>query len=436
MNVDLTLHARWIIPVQPRGSVLEHHALGVKDGRIVAVLPSDQARATLEPREEIVLDDHALIPGLVNAHTHAAMTLFRGYADDLALMTWLQEHIWPAEARWVSPEFVRVGTELAVAEMIRGGTTCFNDMYFFPTATAEVAESRGIRACVGLIVLDFPTPFAASAEEYFDKGMEAYAQLRDRELVTTVLAPHAPYTVSDEPLQRVGQLAQDREMKIHMHVHESAGEIAQAMEQGGERPLARLARLGLVSDRLVAVHMTQITEEDLALAAEGKISVVHCPESNLKLASGLCPVKRLLDAGVTIALGTDGAASNNDLDLLGELKTAALLAKAVAEDAAAVPAATALELATLGGARALGLDRELGSLEPGKAADVVAVDLSCVEAIPLYNPISQLVYAGSREQVSDVWIAGKAVLREKKLQTIDELELRRQVAEWRDRLVH
>jgi 5-methylthioadenosine/S-adenosylhomocysteine deaminase len=430
--IDTLLTARWIVPVEPRGQVLEEHALAITDGRIVALLPRAEAEATFDPYTRVDLGQHALLPGLVNAHTHAAMTLLRGLADDLPLMAWLQEHIWPAEARWVSEEFVRDGTRHAAAEMLRSGTTCFNDMYYFPDVTARVASAAGIRVVTGLIAIDFPTVWASGAEEYLDKGLAVHDEFRHDALVRTAFAPHAPYTVSDAPLERIRVLADELDIPIHMHVHETAHEVAEAVDKHGERPLARLGRLGLLSPSLLAVHMTQL--EDADAVADAGVRVVHCPESNLKLASGFCPVARLQAAGVTVALGSDGAASNNDLDLIGEMRSAALLAKAVAGDASALPAARALEMATLDGARALGWDDDIGSLRPGKAADVVAVALDGIETEPLYHPLSQVVYALDRSRVSDVWVAGQHLLRDRRLTTIDEQEVLASARRWGARI--
>ena len=432
--IDTLITARWIVPIEPRGTLLEDHALAVADGRIVALLPRAEAEARYAAQTRHDFPRHALLPGLVNARTHAAMTLLRGLADDLPLMTWLQEHVWPAEARWVSEEFVRDGTRHAVAEMLRSGTTCFNDMYFFPDVTARTASAAGIRAVVGLIAIDFPTVWAGGADEYLDKGLAVHDEFRHDALVRTAFAPHAPYTVSDGPLERIRVLADELDIPVHMHVHETAHEVAESLRQHGLRPLARLDRLGLLSPSLLAVHMTQLDDAEIERVADAGVRVAHCPESNLKLASGFCPVQRLLDVGVTVALGTDGAASNNDLDLLGELRTAALLAKAVAGDASALPASRALEMATLDGARALGWDDEIGSLVPGKAADVIAVDLGGIETEPLYHPLSQLVYALDRGRVSDVWVGGQHLLRGRRLTTLDEAEILDAARRWGARI--
>ncbi len=432
-QVETLIHARWVVPVEPDG-VLEHYSLAIDGGRIVDLLPTDQAKAEYRAGNEIDLPGHVLIPGLINAHTHAGMALMRGLADDRPLLTWLNEHIWPAEGRWVGAEFVRDGSLLAMAEMLRGGITCFNDMYFFPDEVARQAESVGMRAVVGLIVIDFPTAWAQNADEYLHKGLEVHDSLRNHPLITTAFAPHAPYTVSDGPLEKVAMYAEELDVPIHIHVHETADEVAQSIETHGVRPIARLERLGLVSPRLLAVHMTQLEPAEIELFARSGAHVAHCPESNLKLASGFCPVARLHESEVNVALGTDGAASNNDLDMFGEMRTAALLAKGVSGDASALPAAAALRMATLDGARALGIDDVTGSLVPGKAADVVAVRLDDIETSPVYHPLSQLVYASGRDKVTDVWVAGRHVVKDRELATIDRERLLARTAEWRAKL--
>jgi 5-methylthioadenosine/S-adenosylhomocysteine deaminase len=434
MIVDTLIHARWIIPVEPESVTYEHHTLVIDSGKIIDLLPTDQAQQRYQGKTTENLENHALLPGLINCHTHAAMTLMRGIADDLPLMDWLQNHIWPLEQQWMSEAFVKDGTDLAIAEMILGGTTCFNDMYFFPEIAAGQAIHNGIRAKIGLIVVDFPSAWAQSNEEYIAKGLALHEHLRLSDLCSTAFAPHAPYTVSDEPLRKIRTLADELELPIHIHVHETLHEVEQAQAQTGQRPLQRLNKLGLVNPSLIAVHVTQITDEEICLFAESGAHIVHCPESNLKLASGFCPVARCLAAGINVALGTDGAASNNDLDMFGEMRTAALLGKAVAADASAIPAMTALRMATINGAKALGLNACCGSLSIGKAADVIAIDLNYLETQPLYCPISQIVYAASRQQVTDVWVAGKRLLKQRQLTTINIDDLKAKIAEWRQRL--
>ncbi|MCG8428719.1 MAG: TRZ/ATZ family hydrolase [Chromatiales bacterium] len=434
MNIDTLIHARWIIPVAPDNRILEDHSLAIHNGRILDILPTELAKENFTPESEHHLDRHALIPGLINAHTHASMSLLRGLADDLPLMTWLEEHIWPAEGRWVSEEFVADGTRLAIAEMIRGGTTCFNDMYFFPDVTGRVSSDAGMRAAVGLILIDFPSSWATNSDEYLHRGVEVHDQFRNNGLITTAFAPHAPYTVSDGPLEKARTLADELEIPIHMHVHETAGEVAQSVETLGKRPIQRLYELGLISPSLLAVHMTQLTDEEIALMADAGASVAHCPESNLKLASGFCPVDKLIKAGVNVAIGTDGAASNNDLDMFSEMRTAALLAKGVSGDASAVPAFTALHMATLNGAIALGIADETGSLQVGKAADITAVDLGDLETQPIYHPVSQLVYATGRDKVTDVWVAGKQLLHSGELTTLNSTDILSRAKQWQSRI--
>jgi 5-methylthioadenosine/S-adenosylhomocysteine deaminase len=434
-SIDTLLNARWIIPVEPREAVLEDHSIALLNGRILEILPTLHAPARYRWDVSVKLDTHVLIPGLINAHTHAGMNLLRGLADDMPLMQWLNEHIWPAENQWVNEEFTHDSVQLAIAEMLRGGVTCFNDMFYFPEVIAHTAASCGMRACIGLIVLDFPTMYASNAEEYISKGLAVYDQFKGDTLISTAFAPHAPYTVSDTPLKQIRRYADELDIPIHMHVHETANEVNQSLTSWGKRPLARLNDLGLVSRTLNAVHMTQLEDNEIEHLAIRGAHVVHCPESNLKLASGFCPVQKLMDAGINVALGTDGVASNNDLDMFGEMRTAALLAKGVAVDATALPAEYALRMATLNGARALGLSEEIGSLEAGKAADIVAITLDDIETMPFFNLHSQLVYATGRDKVTDVWIAGQRVVNKRQLTTIDESHLKLRVKEWNERIM-
>ncbi|SDX47646.1 5-methylthioadenosine/S-adenosylhomocysteine deaminase [Allochromatium warmingii] len=434
MHADLLIHAEWILTVDADNRQLTDHAVAVTDGRIQAILPYDDARRTFQAAQTVELPGHVLIPGLVNAHTHAAMSLLRGLADDLPLMTWLHEHIWPTEQRWVDTQFVADGTRLAVLEMLRGGVTCYNDMYFHPEITAQVTAEAGMRAVIGMIVVDFPTGYAASADEYFAKGLALYEHYQHHPLIQLAWAPHAPYSVSDAPLQRVAELATALQVPIHIHLHETADEINNALRAHDERPFARLDRLGLINPLLAAVHMTQLSDAEIARLAEMGAIVVHCPESNLKLASGFCPVAKLFDAGVNVALGTDGAASNNDLNLLGEMRTAALLAKGIAGSASVVPAADALRMATINGARALGLADEIGSIELGKSADLVALDLRDPHTQPLYHPVSQLVYAAGRHQVRQVWIRGQQVIRDGVATTMRVPEILAEAQVWAARI--
>jgi 5-methylthioadenosine/S-adenosylhomocysteine deaminase len=432
-TADTLLHPDWVVPVVPRGTVLEQYSVALADGRITALLPRDQTQS-IQAASELELPGHAIMPGLVNAHGHAAMSLLRGYADDLPLMPWLEEHIWPAEGRHVSEEFVRDGVELAIAEMIRAGATTFSDMYFFPDVCAATAERLGMRCQITFPVFDFPTVWARDADEYISKGLALRDDFKHSALVTVGFGPHAPYTVSEPNLVKVATLAAELDTAVHIHLHETAGEVLQAVEQNGERPIDTLHRLGLLGPRTQCVHMTDLGDQDITLLAQTGAHVIHCPQSNMKLASGACPVSKLMARGVNVALGTDSAASNNDLNLFGELQAAALLAKLSAGDATALPAADALAMATINGARALGLEEQTGSIEVGKLADLIAVDLSRPETQPLYHPLSQLAYACNGSQVTHSWVAGEPLLADRQLTRIDLPALTARVNTWRDRI--
>ena len=413
------LNARWVVPVVPEGVVLERYSVAVKGGAIEAVLPTPRAIEAYPDYRRVDLPEHVLIPGLVNAHTHAAMTLMRGLADDLALMRWLQEHIWPAEAKHVCAQFVHDGTLLACAEMLRGGVTCFNDMYFFPEAAVEATLEAGMRGSFGMIVLDFPTVYASDPDDYIAKGLALRDRYRDHPMLSFCLAPHAPYTVSDRSFGKIATLAAELDCPVHCHVHETEDEIARSVAEHGVRPLERLRSLGIVGPNLISVHSVHLSADEISLLATHGSSVAHCPTSNLKLASGFAPVAALVAEGVNVGLGTDGAASNNRLDGFQEMRQAALLAKAVARNAEAIPAHTALRLATLGGARALGLDTRIGSIEPGKRADLAAVRLAGPELVPIFDPVSHLVYCAGRGDVSHVWVDGEEKMSDRVLNGMD-----------------
>jgi 5-methylthioadenosine/S-adenosylhomocysteine deaminase len=431
-TVDLIINARWLVPVNASQQVLENQAIIIKDGRIVALLSVDEAKQQYTAATVHDMDQHCLIPGLINNHAHSAMSLFRGLADDLPLMTWLNDHIWPAEGRFVGDSFVEAGTALAVAEMLRGGTTCVNDMYFFPEATARVIDKSGMRASLGMIVIEFPTNWAANVDEYLHKGQQLHDHYRHHPRISTSYAPHAPYTVTDKTFESILINAEEMDLPIHMHIHETAAEVSASVEEFGMRPLERLRDIGLLSPRLIAVHMTQLNDQEMDWCNEAGVHIAHCPESNLKLASGFCPVAELDRRGVNISIGTDGAASNNDLDMFGEMRQAALLAKAVAKDPSSIPAYKALEMATINAAKSLAMDNRIGSIEVGKFADLVAVDLVSVETQPFYDVVSQLVYATGRDKVTDVWVAGKQLLKDRQLTTLDESKIISDARQWAD----
>jgi 5-methylthioadenosine/S-adenosylhomocysteine deaminase len=433
-SIDSLIGARWVIPVEPAGTVLADHSVAIAGGRIVAVLPSADAARRYKALEHIRLERHALIPGLVNLHTHAAMSLMRGFADDLPLMTWLKDHVWPAETKHASAQFVYDGTLLACAEMLRGGITCFNEMYFYPEQAARAALAAGMRAAIGIIAFEFPTAYAADADDYIAKGLATRDALREEPLLSFCMAPHAPYTVSDRTLSRVLTVAEELDLPIHVHLHETREEIEQSLSQFKVRPLERLRALELVGPRLIAVHAVHVLEKEIEMLARLGASVAHCPSSNLKLANGFAPIAAMLKHGVNVGLGTDGAASNNRLDLFQEMRTAALLAKAVANDAEAMPAHQALAAATLHGARALGLEKSIGSLVPGKFADLCAVAFDRPELAPCYDPVSHLVYAAGREHVSHVWVAGEIRVADGRLTRLDNLDLDNRILLWQNKL--
>lgn len=433
-RIDALICPRWTIQVEPSCEIKTGLSLAIDEGRIIDLLPRAEAESKYAPNAVHERPAHVLLPGFVNGHTHAAMTLLRGIADDMALERWLNDHIWPTEMRLVTPDFVADGTALAVAEMLRGGTTCFSDMYFFPDTVADVAANAGMRTVVGMIVLEFPTPWADNAAEYIGKGLELLDAYKGHPLVSLTFAPHAPYSVADETLKRVRKLADELDVPIHMHVHETASEVADAVAQTGRRPLARLDELGLVTPALIAVHATQLLDDEVEQLAVAGAHVVHCPRSNLKLASGTCRTADLVAAGVNVALGTDGAASNNRLDLWSEMTFAALLGKNHVGNAEALPASTLLRMATINGARALGLDQQIGSLEVGKSADVICVRLDAPEVTPVLDPLSQLVYSAGREHVTDAWVAGQHVLADGALTQIDEPLVLERANDWAQRV--
>jgi 5-methylthioadenosine/S-adenosylhomocysteine deaminase len=433
-HCDTLILAGWCIPVAPDNLVLSDHAVAINDGKIVDLLPASEARQRYRPGVLVQRPDHILLPGFVNAHTHAAMSLLRGIADDMPLERWLSEGVWPVENRWISAEMVRDGTRLAIAEMLLSGCTCFSDQYFFPEIVAETAVDLHMRAMVGTPVIDFPTEWASNTAECLSKGAElVHDPYADHPLVSSCFVPHSTATVSDEAFTELRVLADQLDRRIQIHLHESAQEIENELNSNGKRPIERLQDLGLVNASLMAVHAVHVTDDEIALFADAGVVVAHCPRSNLKLADGIAPIAAFRNAGVTVALGTDSAASNNVMDMLGEMRTAALLAKAKAQDATAIPAAQALRMATLDGAEALGLADNIGSID-GKWADLACIDLRYINSQPLYDPISQLVYTVQPQQVSDVWVAGKHQVDNGSLTHIDVDELLQRTAEWQHRI--
>ncbi len=431
--VDTLIHPGWIIPVIPEGDVLTGFSIALLDNKIAAIVPTEEA-VYINAEKTYTLPEHVLLPGLINAHGHGAMSLLRGYADDLPLTPWLEQHVWPAEAAHVSEEFVRDGVDLAMVEMIRSGTTSFSDMYFFPDVTAERAQLMGMRCQITFPVLDFPTVWARDADEYISKGLALRDKLKHVDMVSVVFGPHSPYTVNQKNLAKVATLAAELDIAVHIHLHETSGEVLVAVEQTGERPIDTLHRLGLLGPKTQCVHMTDLGEQDIALLVATGAHVIHCPTSNMKLASGTCPVANLHEHGINVALGTDGAASNNNLNLFYELRQAALLAKLQSRNASAVSAQQALAMATINGARALGMSDCLGSLEEGKLADLIAVDMNQAETLPVYNPLSQLVYAHNGSQVSHSWINGKMVMEDRTLVNMELADVVQRARSWQHRI--
>jgi len=431
---DLIINAKWIIPVIPENKVFTDCSLVISDGKISALLPSQEAKNYYEANESIELNEHILMPGLINAHGHAAMSLLRGYADDLPLSTWLNEHIWPAEGQHVSSNFVKEGVQLAIAEMIRSGTTCFSDMYFFPDQTAAVAHDSGIRCQITFPILEFPSAWASNADDYISKGLALRDQYRSHSLIKIQFGPHAPYTVSDETFARIAVLSPELQSGIQVHLHETKQEVIDAEKNEGKRPIQRLFDLNVLTPLTQCVHMTELNDEDIKLIKQSGVHIIHCPESNLKLASGFCPVAKLIENDINVALGTDGCASNNNLDLFGEMHTAALLGKAVADNAAVLKAHQVLEMATINGARAMGIDTLTGSLEIGKDADIIAIKLDPLEQAPLYDPISQLVYTHNGHRISHSWVRGKMLMDDRQLTTLNENKIIANTQKWQGRI--
>ena len=433
-SVDTVIHSRWILPVNSHQSILEHHALVINKGSVVDIIPSEEVTGRYLPQKEFDLANHLLMPGMVNAHTHAAMTLLRGYADDYPLQEWLEQHIWPAEGQWVSEEFVRDGSQLAAAEMILSGTTCFSDMYFFPETVAEVVSSVGLRAQLAFPIMEFPTAWGSGPDEYIHKGIELHDKYRHHPNISIAFGPHAPYTVSDDTYRKLVTLAEELQSPIQVHLHETQKEVEDSIHQFGMRPIERLNNLNVLTPLTQCVHMTALDQQDIETISASGAHVVHCPESNLKLASGFTPVAQLQKAGINVALGTDGAASNNDLNMFGEIRTAAMLAKGISQDASELAVHKAIEMATIDGARALGLDNQIGSLEIGKSADVIAIDLSDLSLQPIYNPVSTLVYSCDRNHVTHTWCAGKLLMEDRRLVSLNSSQLRHSTERWQERI--
>ncbi|MDB4040415.1 TRZ/ATZ family hydrolase [Methylophilaceae bacterium] len=433
-NASVIISASWIFTAGPEDQLLSDYAVVIENDKVIDLLPQNKVFDEYEANNNYQLTDHILIPGLINTHTHAAMSLFKGFADDLSLQDWLNNHIWPAEKEFVNSSFVKDGSILALSEMIKSGVTTFNDMYFFPEATAEAVKELGVRSNIGLVVLDFPTNYATDPEDYLVKGFEFRDKWRNEELITTSIAPHAPYSVSNEAFTLINTYSEELNINIHTHLHETQWEIDQSIDKYGITPVQRLNNLGIIGPSLMAAHCVYLNDQDMDILAKNKVSIAHNPSSNMKLGSGIADVAKMLKQNLTVSLGTDSSASNNRLDIMGEMRLAALLIKGTTKSPELIPAKEAIKMATINGAKTLGLDSTIGSIEKNKKADLVAIDLSAIENQPLYNPISTLVYSSSRTDVSYVWIDGKIKLKDKKLVNIDEERIIQMAKKWQRKL--
>ena len=418
-RADLVLTGRYLVTMDSRGTIIEEGGLAIRGDAIVEVGPAAALAARYAGATRIDRPQGLIMPGLVNVHTHAAMACFRGLADDLPLMQWLQDHIFPAEAR-LTGDMVYHSTRLSLCEMIRSGTTSFCDMYLFAGDVARAAAEAGMRAWIGEVLYDFPSPNYGELENGFRYTEDLFATWAGHDLVTVTVDPHAVYTCSPDLLVRLAQTAADHDSLYVIHLSETEDEVASCRQRHGCTPVEHLDRLGVLNGRVLADHCVHVTDDEIALMAGRGVRVAHCPESNLKLASGIAPVVRMLAAGMAVGIGTDGSASNNDVDMFGEMGTAARIHKVATMDPTAMDAATTLHAATMGGARALGGERMIGSLEPGKKADCIVLDLDQPHLTPVYSPVSHLVYAARGSDVTDSVIGGRLVMEERRLLTLDE----------------
>jgi 5-methylthioadenosine/S-adenosylhomocysteine deaminase len=433
-SVDLLVHGRWLLPIEPAGAVLEDYGMAVAGGRIVAVSPNASLRQHYDAAVKIERPDAVLLPGFVNAHTHAAMSLLRATPPQGSLRQWLRESVWPLENRWVSAEFVRAGTRLAIAQMLRAGITSFADMYLFPEEVARLAVELRLRIAIGLPVADARTAWAEDARDCLVKGAALWDMHRSSPWARLYFAPHAPYSVSDETLRHLRRIADQLDAPVAMHLHETAAEVRESLAAHGRRPIARLAQLGLLRPGFTGIHMIDLDETDLETAHRSGIAAVHCPASNLRHGSGFPPIGALRDRGVPIGLGSDGAASAGAPDLLAEARLAALLAAGASGQANRLDAHAALGVATLGGARALGLEADVGSLVAGKSADFIAIDLARSPGVGPANVADALLYDATRADVTDVWVAGRHAVQRGHVELLDLGEVEQQARQWMVRM--
>ena len=420
-SCDLILTANALVSVTE--TFTAQNSIAIKEGKIIAIDSFEQLSSQYQCDNVHSLPHHILMPGLINAHGHSAMSLLRGFADDMPLMDWLENKIWPLEQQFVDPEFVFDGSQLAIAEMLRSGTTCFSDMYFFPDACAQAVQQTGIKAQLSFPVFDFPSAWGNGPDDYLSKGEALIQQFSQHSRLSIVPGPHAPYTVSDQVLLDAKQLANRYQTGLQMHLHETEFEVNDAVSSNGIRPIQRLLELGLLDKSFQAVHMTCLNAEDIAICRDTELSIVHCPISNLKLGSGFLPLQAVVKADINIALGTDGAASNNSLNMFNELQTAALIAKGSAKDPSLLPARQAIAMATLYGAKALGLEQSTGSIAVGKDADIIAIDISQLEQQPHFDTLSLLTYSNIGPRVSHSYVQGKCLMQDYQFTAASKLDI-------------
>ena len=434
INVDYIIYADYVLPMDESLTVIKDGAIAVKGTRVLKVGTSQDISRYYAPEVVINGKQKVVFPGLINTHTHAAMVYFRGIADDQPLKEWLENHIWPAENRWLSPEFVSDAIELACLEMLKGGITTYNDMYFYEDAAAEATKRVGMRAALGAGILDFPTKSARTVDEYFENAESFIRDWKGDSLITPCVAPHALYTCGPETLKRAKRVAVKYDVPIHIHLSETKWEVEEIKSMYAMMPVEYLDSLGFLDEKVLAVHCVWVTDREMEVLAERKVGVSHCIESNLKLASGIAPVVEMLKAGIKVAFGTDGAASNNDLNIFSEMSTAAKLEKTLSEDPTALDAKTAFLMATRWGAEVLGLGRITGSIEEGKAADLVMADLNKPHLVPMYNIYSHIVYAMRPSDVEMVMVDGKVVVNDGELTTGDESEILQKAMDWAEKI--
>lgn len=417
---DLIVKAKYILPMNDALEIIQDGFVAITDGKIAAIGQEDILDKGIAVKEIIDAGNAIVMPGLINAHTHAAMAYFRGLADDLPLDIWLQKHIWPAEAKYVKPDFVRNSLALACLEMIKSGTTCFSDMYFFQESAAEIVANAGLRALLSEVILDFPSPSSPHPQDAMDKTVRLVEQFKDDGLIKIALAPHAIYTVAKENLLAIKELRDKYSLPIHIHLSETKKEEMDSREKYQKSPVEYLADIGLLNDRLMAAHCVWLSDNDIEIIAESGAKAVHCPASNMKLGSGISPVGRMIKNNIIVGLGTDGQASNNSLDMFDAMRLAALLPKAASLDPELVKAREVVKMATIDGAKVIGQEKEIGSLVPGKKADLITINLNQPHLVPLSDPYSHLAYCVRGGDVNDVIVNGSIIMRNREVKTLDE----------------